>query len=95
MTNVITFKPKNQPAPEAYDLPEKLFTSTLASAMDIAGYVYRDLEAVDLLMAELNRAYRQNTPWMALSPEVMQKCAKYLACKEEDIDASCHIMYGS
>lgn len=95
MTNIIQFKPKAQPVEEVYDLPEKFFTSTLASAMDIAGYVYRDLEAVDLLMAELNQAYRRNTPWTALSPEVMQKCAKYLACKEEDIDASCHIMYGS
>ena len=84
MTNVITFKPRTQQIEEAPVAPDSYYLITsLDSAVKIAAYVYKDLEAVEMLLLETGRFYATNTTLDKLPLELRTRCAKYLIRDEQ------------
>ena len=90
MTNVIAFKPRNQQVEEAPVAPDRYYLITsLDSAAKIAAYVYKDREAVEMLLLEIGRFYATHTTLNKLPLELRTRCAKYLIRDEqyeEDLD---------
>ena len=73
------------------------FVTTLQRAVDIAGLVYRDMEAVDILMAEMRKMYARGDGQGYLPIEVRARCAKYLAPGDQntlDTSKATQIMLG-
>lgn len=98
MTNVVTveFRKPGATVPEVKAKPKRgkappiapddyMFVTTLQRAADIAGLVYRDMEAVDILMAEMRKMYARGDGQGFLSIEVRSRCAKYLAPGDQNI----------
>lgn len=99
MTNVLKF-PATRPEPVQAVAPDKIyFVSCLRDALEVAGLVYKDTEAVDMLMAELRCALVGPNPIIHLSLEVRTRCAPYLSDSqsseqwEADIDRAIQVMY--
>jgi hypothetical protein len=87
MTNIIAFKPKAPVQPQI-EPSEMYFTNRLVTALEIASYVHNDQEAVDLLLVELNRFFRQKISYDRLPEATVGRCLKYLEYSDEDLDAS-------
>lgn len=87
MTNIIAFKPKTPVQPQV-EPSEKYFTNRLVTALEIASYVHKDQEAVDMLLIEFNRFIKQGISYDQLPEETVGRCLKYLEYSDEDLDAS-------
>lgn len=102
MTNIIQFKPKSvtvtASVPDTVAPDEWYFVSEIDTAVKIAAYVYKDVEAVDLLLAEMRR-YLAGAISMDYLPEhVRSRCAQYLVKNEqhkEDVSKSIEYIYSS
>ena len=88
MTNIIAFKPKAPVQPSHHVEPSMYFTNRLVTALEIASYVHKDQEAVDLLLVELNRFFKQRISYDQLPEATVGRCLKYLEYTDEDLDAS-------
>jgi hypothetical protein len=100
MSNVVEFKPRAKAEPESEFLApdEWYFISDLDTALKIAAYVCHDLEAVDMLMAEIHRFYRSGASSDFLSEDVRQRCARYLTKNEQyrsDVTESIKYIYST
>lgn len=100
MTNVVEFKPRAKAQPESESLApdEWYFISDLDTALKIAAYVYRDIEAVDMLMAEIHRFYKSGVSSDFLPDAVRLRCAKYLTKNEQyrsDVTESIKYIYST
>ncbi len=98
MTNIITFpksrarsadakpvkaKAKGKPKATAIAPDAPCFYSSLDVASKIAGYIYGDMEAVDLLLAEQRRWLERKQGFGYLPFEIRKRCAKYLIENED------------
>jgi hypothetical protein len=102
MTSIIQFKPKSVTVTESVEQVvapnECYFVSELDTAIKIAAYVYKDVEAVDLLMAEMHRFLRGAIAMDYLSEEVRTRCSQYLIKSDqhkEDMTKSIEYIYSS
>jgi hypothetical protein len=102
MTNIVQFKPKTvtvaEPVEQAVAPDEWYFVSELDTAIKIAAYVYKDVEAVDMLLAEMRRFLATATSMDYLPEEVRTRCALYLVKNEqhkEDVTKSIEYIYSS
>ena len=102
MSEVIAFRPKAaataEPAatekPATRLAPDQIYyIGSLETAVQIAAYVYRDLPAVDLLMAQMHRFFRDNLSNDHLPFEVRHRCGRYLVDNEEDMGKSIDLIY--
>lgn len=92
MTNIIAFKPKTQPTPQA-EPRELYFASSIVTALEIAAFVHHDQEAIDLLMIELGRLFKTGISCDRLPEATVTRCLKYLEYSDEDLNASINFAY--
>jgi hypothetical protein len=102
MSKVIAFRPKAGPGvkaaatekPASRVAPDQIYyIGSLETAAQIAAYVYRDMPAVDLLMAQMHRFFRDNLSNDHLPFEVRHRCGRYLVDNEEDMCKSIDLIY--
>ena len=96
MNNVIAF-PNSQtatdPAQRREDRPRSYFVTDVQLAVSVAAYLYADLEAADLLMAEIQAMYRIGKRITCLSEETRTRCGRYLRPDKETIEKTFEILY--
>lgn len=102
MTNIIQFKPKSvtvtAPASDTAAPDEWYFVSELDTAVKIAAYVYKDVEAVDMLLAEMRRFLAGAISMDYLPEQVRTRCAQYLIKNDQhkqDVSKSIEYLYSS
>lgn len=104
MTNILTFPVASKALPEAKQdstlvAPDTLYLyPCLDWACKVAGLIYSDMEAVDLLQAEKRLWLERKQGPGRVSFEVRKRCAKYLIKNEQqklDREAALDIELGA
>ena len=85
MTNVVEFRKPTVPSVAAAPVAEDrhYWIHDLSSAAYTAAFVDGDMEAGDLLLAELSGMLKAKTPFCRLSPDIRERCAAPLGISGE------------
>ena len=94
MANVIPFKLKTIPEPQAGPAPDdRYFVGSINTSAEIAAYVYQDKEAAEMLLGEMRRFMTSGVSYDYLPLEVRQRCGRYLANDDDDIGKAIDVIY--